>query len=65
MKFPWAELMGLGLGDLRLAPEAFWAMSPRELFAAAGVRLSRPMGREALDDLMARFPDEVTSGKEL
>ena len=65
MKFPWAELMALGLGDLRLAPEAFWAMSPRELFAAAGVRLSSPMGREALKDLMARFPDEVTSGKEL
>lgn len=65
MRFPWAELMALGLGHLRLAPDAFWAMSPRELFAAAGVRLSSPMGREALDELLARFPDEVDDGKEL
>ena len=65
MKFPWAELMSLGLGQLRLAPDAFWAMSPRELFAAAGVRLASPMKREVLDDLIARFPDEVTDGKEL
>jgi uncharacterized phage protein (TIGR02216 family) len=62
VKFPWQELMAVGLGQLRLAPDDFWAMSPRELFAAAGVRLSSPMGREALQDLMARFPDEVTDG---
>ncbi len=65
MKFPWGEVMALGLGDLRLSPDAFWAMTPRELFAAAGVRMTQPMGRDALNALMARFPDEVTSGKEL
>lgn len=65
MRFPWAEIMALGLGDMRLAPEAFWAMTPRELFAAAGLRVAAPMGRDALDGLMARFPDEVKYGKEL
>jgi uncharacterized phage protein (TIGR02216 family) len=65
MNFPWAELMSLGLGRLRLSPEAFWSMSPRELFAAAGVRLHGPMARAALNDLMARFPDEAGHGKEL
>lgn len=34
-RFPWDGLMGLGLGVLRLPPSAFWAMTPRELMAAA------------------------------
>ena len=29
--FPWKEAMRFGLGVLRLPPEAFWKMSPREL----------------------------------
>ena len=53
--------MAFGLGELRLAPEAFWAMTPRELAAAAdwrfGPRLAPPT-RESLHGLMARYPDE-------
>ncbi len=38
--FPWSEAIGFGLGVLRLAPEAFWRMTPRELAHAviAGAR---------------------------
>ncbi|WP_231711012.1 phage tail assembly chaperone [Xanthobacter dioxanivorans] len=58
--------MGAGFGLLRLAPDAFWRMTPRELAAAVSAlvppehllppeagRLSRP----GLEALMARFPD--------
>ena len=31
--FPWDEAIGLGLGVLRLSPDAFWRMTPRELGA--------------------------------
>ncbi|WP_343313179.1 rcc01693 family protein [Ancylobacter koreensis] len=57
--FPWAEAMAFGLGRLQLSPRDFWRMTPRELAAALGptgpVRV--PLGRAALDALMARFPD--------
>lgn len=52
--------MGAGFGLLRLAPDAFWRMTPRELAAAVSAllppaldRLSRP----DLSALMKRFPD--------
>ncbi|MFS8039220.1 rcc01693 family protein [Xanthobacter sp. AM11] len=52
--------MGAGFGLLRLAPDAFWRMTPREL--AAAVRALLPVPRDALsrtdlDALMRRFPD--------
>ena len=53
--------MRFGLGVLRLAPRAFWAMTPRELHAAAeglfGTRDGAPPNRENLDALMRAFPD--------
>ena len=58
--FPWKDAMGFGLGTLRLAPEAFWRMTPRELAAAMEAVLG---SREAALDvasfaaLRARFPD--------
>ncbi len=59
--FPWGEAMGFGLGVLRLSPDAFWRMTPRELAAAhaalAGRRVVAP-GRDAMAAMMARFPDE-------
>jgi uncharacterized phage protein (TIGR02216 family) len=58
--FPWSEAIGFGLGVLRLPPQAFWAMTPRELaHAIRAVRgpAQEPMNRVALDELMARFPD--------
>lgn len=53
--------MALGLGALKLAPAAFWAMTPRELDAALtghfGRRLCRALDRGGLDLLMRDFPD--------
>jgi uncharacterized phage protein (TIGR02216 family) len=54
--------MAAGLGLLRLAPAAFWSMTPRELSAALRGLLGAatpdtPLPRSALAQLMARFPD--------
>ena len=53
--------MGFGLGTLRLSPDAFWRMTPRELAAAIGAVLARqaaPLDRAAFAALRARFPDK-------
>jgi len=58
--FPWKDAMGFGLGVLRLPPEAFWRMSPRELAAAWGAVVGErtgPLDRPGLKNLMERFPD--------
>ena len=58
--FPWKQAIGFGLGILRLSPNAFWAMTPRELalaIEAAVGRGSEPLPRAALAELMKRFPD--------
>jgi uncharacterized phage protein (TIGR02216 family) len=63
--FPWREAMGFGLGVLRLAPDQFWRMTPRELACAiAAVRgpTFAPPDRTALDALMRRFPDAPRGG---
>ncbi len=59
--FPWSEAIGFGLGVLRLQPEHFWRMTPRELaYAAVAVRgpNHEPMNRAAFDELMQMFPDK-------
>jgi uncharacterized phage protein (TIGR02216 family) len=52
--------MGFGFAILRLSPDAFWRMTPRELAAAiralAPSRAS-PLERSTFDALMRRFPD--------
>ena len=64
----WPGLMRLGLGALRLTPEAFWSMTPAELRLAlegAGVLPvggAGPMGRARLAELMAAFPDAAPPG---
>jgi len=61
--FPWREAIGFGLGVLRLPPDAFWRMTPRELaLAIRAVRgpVTPPLARRELDELMARFPDRTT-----
>ena len=58
--FPWKAAMGFGLGVLRLPPEQFWRMSPRELSAAWGAVVGEragPLDRQGLAQLMERFPD--------
>jgi len=58
--FPWSQAIGFGLGVLRLSPEQFWRMTPRELAYAIGAVTGRraPMDRDGLTALMKRFPDE-------
>jgi uncharacterized phage protein (TIGR02216 family) len=55
---PWREVIGFGLGILRLSPEAFWRMTPRELaLAIEAVAGPAGLGRQTLAEMMARFPD--------
>jgi uncharacterized phage protein (TIGR02216 family) len=58
--FAWREAIGFGLGVLRLSPDAFWRMTPRELALAAealnGPR-GQPLERAAFIELMTRYPD--------
>jgi len=57
----WPWLMALGLGVLRLPPAQFWAMTPRELHAAASPLFvsggQAAPGRADLAALMRRYPD--------
>ena len=55
-KFPWARLMHLGLGVLRLSPKEFWAATPREIAAAFG-GAPPPLLRTSFEELMKRYPD--------
>jgi uncharacterized phage protein (TIGR02216 family) len=58
--FPWQQAIGFGFGVLRLPPEQFWRMTPRELaYAIEAVRgRGAPLDRMGFSDLMKRFPDE-------
>ena len=56
--------MAFGLGVLRLSPDAFWAMSLREVMAAmdgagigAGASSVKAPDQADLARLMAQFPD--------
>ena len=58
--FPWREAMAFGLGALRLPPEQFWRLTPRELGALAGGDAVSAPDRDALAVLMRRYPDRRT-----
>jgi len=55
--------MAVGLGRLRLAPDVLWAMTPKEYAAAVSAlnprRGARAPSRDALETLMAAFPDRT------
>jgi uncharacterized phage protein (TIGR02216 family) len=58
--FAWPDVIGFGLGVLRLSPDAFWCITPRELsFAIAAIRgpVVAPIARTDFEDLMRTFPD--------
>lgn len=58
--FPWKQAIGFGLGRLRLSPEQFWRMTPRELAYAIEAVIGRavPLDRSALTKMMKRYPDD-------
>jgi uncharacterized phage protein (TIGR02216 family) len=63
--FDWRAAIGFGLGVLRLSPDAFWRMTPRELaFAIEAVtgRAAASIERPAFIALMRRFPDAARRG---
>jgi uncharacterized phage protein (TIGR02216 family) len=56
--------MAFGFGVLRLQPDSFWAMTPRELLSAvegvSGVSMQdQTIARSTLEALMRAFPDEA------
>jgi len=57
--FPWREAIGFGFGVLRLSPEDFWRMTPRELaYAIETVRgRSASLDRTSFEELTKRYPD--------
>lgn len=54
--FPWARLMQLGIGTLRLSPHEFWRCTLREITSALGPH-PRPLLRQNLETLMQQWPD--------
>lgn len=61
-RFPWDDLIALGLGLLRLAPRDFWSATPHEMaHLLRGLRIDGagdPPGRRSLDALMTLYPDD-------
>jgi uncharacterized phage protein (TIGR02216 family) len=57
--FPWKQAIGFALGVLRISPEQFWRMTPRELALAIEAVSGRaePLDRASLHELMKRYPD--------
>jgi uncharacterized phage protein (TIGR02216 family) len=58
--FAWKQVIGFGLGVLRLSPDAFWRMTPRELGCAIATLAGRAdptIARAELEGLMQTFPD--------
>jgi uncharacterized phage protein (TIGR02216 family) len=57
--FPWPQALAVGLGVLRIPPEQFWRMTPREFSAALRGLYggTAPLDRAAFEALAARFPD--------
>ncbi|MEM9269302.1 MAG: rcc01693 family protein [Pseudomonadota bacterium] len=60
--FAWAAMLRVGLRDLRLSPEAFWALTPAEFLILTGLDQGPgAMTRDQLEQLSHRFPDTTTS----
>ena len=55
----WGSLLRAGVVGLRLAPEAFWRLTPAELRMMLGQgRTGAPLTRSGLDALLAAYPDK-------
>ncbi|WP_163849681.1 rcc01693 family protein [Pseudooceanicola aestuarii] len=61
--FDWPGLMRAGMQTLGLNPARFWALTPAELRLLLGAGApSAAMGRDRLEEMLARFPDAATAG---
>lgn len=61
--FDWPALMRVGMQQLGLKPDEFWALTPAEFWLLLGEDAGRaPMGRSRLDELSAAYPDGATRG---
>ena len=61
----WPGLMRAGLGQLGLAPDVFWRLSPMELRIMLGAETTLPpLTRARLEELAAAFPDGIKGGKD-
>lgn len=59
-RLEWGTLMRAGLKGLKLAPDAFWALTPAELQIMLGHEAGQaPMLKKGLEALMAAYPDKV------
>ena len=61
-RYPIERLAKLCLGRLRMTPDHFWSMTPRELVAtfegiAEDIDPPFPFSDEEIEDAMRRFPD--------
>ncbi len=57
--FDWPALMRSAYQGLGLSPETFWGMTPAEFLILLGPENgAAPLRRDALDALLARFPDK-------
>ena len=57
-RIDWPGLMRAGLGQLGLAPEVFWRLTPVELRIMLGAEAAAPpLTRARLEELAAAYPD--------
>ncbi|GAB1479652.1 hypothetical protein MASR2M74_22170 [Paracoccaceae bacterium] len=57
-RIDWPGLMRAGLGQLGLAPEVFWRLTPLELRIMLGAEAAAPpLTRARLEELAAAYPD--------
>ncbi|WP_420863752.1 rcc01693 family protein [Algirhabdus cladophorae] len=60
----WLIWMQVGMRQLNLRPDDFWALTPAELMFLLGQDgAQEPLGRDQLAALSARFPDEKRTDK--
>jgi uncharacterized phage protein (TIGR02216 family) len=53
-RFPWPELMRLGIGTYNISPREFWTCTLRELVFLRG---ENGLSRTRLENLMLEWPD--------
>ena len=55
--FPWEEAFAFALGPLRLTPDTFWSLTPREFACLVRAARPAPLRADDLRRLLAAHPD--------